>query len=1388
MSAGVSSGTETIERYVPRMLLGRLARPADELVETLEGTMVFADVSGFTRLSERLARKGKEGAEHLVDAINACFSALLADAYARGGSLLKFGGDAMYGCGRLRPRPYTSLAGRGAGGRLCPTRMQADTGTLAPYVPQALLARLARPIEVLSEMVDCTMVFADVSGFTRLSERLARRGKEGAEQLVDVINACFTALLAEAYGRGGSLVKFGGDAMALLFYDQQRNQEHALRACCSAAAMRRRLREVGRLRVGDCNVVLRMSVGVHSGEYPMFVIGGSHREFVIGGEPTTKVVALEAAARAGQILVSPETARALPRSCVGAQTGPGVLLARSPTPCEWVPPAGLPTPTESVIESLLPVALRAHLRNGATAPEHRTAAIAFLHFGGLDQVIARDGLEGAAGRLDEVVCLVQEAAERYDVCFLDSDIASDGAKIRLSAGAPRVVGDDEERMLLALRHIVEAGPSLPVRVGVNQGPVFTGRVGPAYRRWYAVMGDTVNLAARLMAKAPAGHLYATRDVLGGAKTSFEQAALEPFAVKGKSRPVQAWDVGPTLRGASEGAIRLELPLAGRQGELDRLRSSIMRARRGSGTLIELAGETGSGKSRLLAEAARIGEGMAVLRAGCEVYMRDTPYSAWRRLLRWVLGVDADAPDDVVLTRLRAEIEANDPELGPWLPLIAIALDVEVAPSIEVEQLAEASRATRLHEVVLRFLGRALVVPTIVEVEQAHLMDAASAGLLRALALELESSAWVVLATRRDSPGGLVLTDRPHHRIELGPLSRQDTQALALSTPEAAQLPPHVVELAVERSGGSPQFLLDLLAAAVAGNRDGLPDSVGAATMARIDALAPGDGAIVRRAAVLGLSFHPRRLSDVLAPDIPAPDARFWDRLSSVFVREGDGHMRFRRPALQEVAYSSLSFKLRRRLHEAVGLSVEREHGSDLDAGPAVLSNHFALAGDYVRAHRYAMLAAKRATERFSYADAARLYERAIETGRACGSADAQALADAWEQMGEALRCIGEPAAASRALTEARRLRRDDPIALARLCDRHADVASRSAALTPAVRWLRRGFRALEGVDGVEATAWRAKMRSRLGGVRNRQGRWSEAIAECRRAIAEAESVGELSALAHALYSLDWALVESGRAEEATHSWRALDIYERLGDPEHELIVLNNLGMFAYFDGRWDDAIALYRRARICGERSGRPADVAFVDCNVGEILSDQGQLDAAEEHLQRARRVWSGTREAQAVAFVDVLLGRLAVRRGDLDRGLPMIESSMNALRRFSMHAYADFAEALIAEAEAFAGNPARALEIARAGMDSGDRNRPLLQRAAGVALARLGRPEAAREELAAALGSARERGAEYDFAATIDALDALGGADAEMLRERDQILKALKIVRPPGPALDRAA
>jgi class 3 adenylate cyclase/tetratricopeptide (TPR) repeat protein len=1259
--------------------------------------------------------------------------------------------------------------------------VKADTDALERYVPRMLLGRLARPAEELVEVLEGTMVFADVSGFTRLSERLARKGTEGAEHLVDAINACFSALLADAYTRGGSLLKFGGDAMLLWFW----GDGHAVRACDSASAMRKTLRDVGRIRAGASDVVLRMSVGVHSGAYAMFLVGGSHRELLIGGSSTTTVVAMEGLASAGQILLSPETAAALPRGCRGAELGSGILLARAPGGSEWAPDEEAAQPADEAIANCLPAIVRSHLLTGHAGPEHRTASVAFLQFTGLDELIARDGAEAAARKLDELVRLVQEACDRYEVCFLDSDISANGGKIRLSAGAPRVIGDDEQRMLLALREVVEADLPLPVQVGVNRGPVFTGEVGPAYRRWYAVMGDTVNLAARVMGKAPAGHIYATRDVLRRLEGRFGQVALEPFAVKGKAMPIQAWDVGPPVRSASQTIARPKLPLVGRGAEIEALGDAIAAARRGAGSLVELVGETGSGKSRLLAEAEEIGQGMTVLRSTCEVVTRETPYFPWREPLRKLLGLEWDDPEERARERLEAEVRQRQPDLAPWLPLIAIVADVPMAPTIEVEQLAPEARASKLREVVLRFLGHALVVPTIFEVENAHLMDAASAALFEALAGELSSTSWIVLVTRQDAAGGLSLADHPHRRIELAPLSAEDVLALAHAAPEAALVPPHVVELAAERSGGSPEFLLDLLAAAAAGDRDELPESVGAATMARIDALDPSDGAVVRRAAVLGVNFHPRRLADVLAADMALPEDGFWDRLSGVFARDGDGQVRFKRPAIQEVAYSSLPFKLRRELHMAVGLRLEHDTGRELDAGPAILSHHFSLAGDYARAHRYAMSAAKRATEQFSHADAARLYRRAIEAGRADGGAgDARSLAGAWEELGEALRNAGEPAPAAKALTEARKLLRDDPIAQARLCYRHAQVANRNAALNAAVRWLSRGFRCIDGVDGTDAAAWRARIRSYLGGIRNGQGHWAQAVATCRDAIVEAESVGELSALAHACYSLDWALVESGRPDEAIHSVRALEIYEQLGDPEHEFQVLNNLGGFAYWGNRWDEAVDLYRRAAACAERAGRASDAAFTDGNVGEILSDQGHLDDADAHLQRARRVFRATGDLTYVAYADALLARVTVRRGQYADGRAMLEAAMADLRRFGMEAYADLAEAWIAEAEALGGDPMRAMELASRRLRSDDRERPLLTRMAGIALARLGETKGAMRELGHSLRTARDRGAEYDIAATIDAMAVIDGVEPALLLERDEILGRLRVEQLPAPAL----
>ena len=183
--------------------------------------------------------------------------------------------------------------------------------------------------------------------------------------------------------------------------------------------------------------------------------------------------------------------------------------------------------------------------------------------------------------------------------WLESDIDVDGGKLYLAAGAPSTTGADEERMLRALRAILDEGSALTLRAGVNRGPAFAGDIGASTRRTYAVMGDTVNLAARLAARAEPGEILATAEVLERSPTRFETAP-QPFLVKGKERAITAYSVG-AVTGVAEEERAQELPIIGREQELAELEAAVAAARLRQGQVAELVGEPGIGKSRLVEE-------------------------------------------------------------------------------------------------------------------------------------------------------------------------------------------------------------------------------------------------------------------------------------------------------------------------------------------------------------------------------------------------------------------------------------------------------------------------------------------------------------------------------------------------------------------------------------------------------------------------------------------------------------------------------------------------------------------------------------------------------------------------------------------------------------------
>jgi tetratricopeptide (TPR) repeat protein len=279
-------------------------------------------------------------------------------------------------------------------------------------------------------------------------------------------------------------------------------------------------------------------------------------------------------------------------------------------------------------------------------------------------------------------------------------------------------------------------------------------------------------------------------------------------------------------------------------------------------------------------------------------------------------------------------------------------------------------------------------------------------------------------------------------------------------------------------------------------------------------------------------------------------------------------------------------------------------------------------------------------------------------------------------------------------------------------------------------------------------------------VKQEQGRQADAIQLCYRAIEEAELAGDMDALAHSYYILDWALADLGRLEEAVHSQRALEIYRELGDVSSQAAVLQNLGGFAYFKGDWDEAVRLYERGREARERTGDPVNAAAGTFNIGEILSDQGHLTEAERSLREALRIWKAAGDQIGVAFAVSFLGRVASRGGLFDQAAELLREARSRFQEAGAMRELVEVDAYAAELLVFRGMWHEALEAAdvalkrsNPGIGVGAQD-PLLHRVRGFALIQGGDLVAGRAALERSLSSARSRGAPYEAALTQRAQD----------------------------------
>ncbi len=1290
-----------------------------------------------------------------------------------------------------------------------------DQQALRAFLPGTLIQRWhERPAQppVWGHWLSGSLMLCDISGFTAMSESLAQLGKEGAELMAGVLNRFFDRMLETAHHWGGVPMKFGGDAILLFFSGHQQ----ADRAAACALAMQSQMPAFRRLQVGGQTHRLRMRIGIHSGRFFSASVGQPEGalHYLLLGPDVNRTAGVEAAAQPGQVVATAETVALLGCRCRRAQSAGGLWRLA------WIEPPDAPQRREGAdcpVSGVLNRYLLPPLAAGQAptfSGEHRRVTTLFVNLLGVSRLLQSRGDGPALAQVDAYLNMVLSSLERHGGFLAGSDVAQEGDKLIVLFGAPLSHEREEAsalRTALDLQRLLAASDlALGHRIGIASGAVFAGEIGSARRREYTVIGDSVNLAARLMAAARPAEALISADTAQRAGAEFDLRHLRPLRVKGKSAPVPVYRVLGERPPAPAPEPEAASPVIGREAEMASLLSLSRRAARGRCRWAHISGEPGIGKSRLVAEAAaRLrSQGWRQVAAFCQAHTSGTPFAAWIAPLRALFGIGAGDSPPAAWAKLKAAVVRLCPDLGAFAPLIGELLSLPVDDDEPLLRSLDArTRRQRLTATIVEVIHEtARERPLLLLFEDAHWADGPSLELLAQLLGGAGSPLLVWLTSRPATLPAELSALKPTLSLHLRELPPGDARRLAAS---AGRLSDSDLEAIVAKAQGNPLFLQEMARSGPAA-RGALPETIGDVIMTRLDRLPPEEKTALRLASVIGPSFELSVLQSLLPGRLEPSrlDAAMAGLSRSGFARiltADPPTYAFSHVLTQEVAYETLPYAQRRQLHRAVAAHIESERAAQLEAACELLLHHYELAADPAKTVLYAAMSGDRAAAMFAEREAINYYQRclaALERAPRGSDGDRSAVL---ERMGDCRRTAAHHRESAEAFGGAlsywRRARRRSRARLvpwpaagsareALLCCKVATAHERRSDYAEALRWLDEALAALpRRAAHVGSQVCAAKSVCLF-----RKGLYREAIQWGRRALELARRSGETADIAYAHNMLANAHMEQGALRQAIgHLRTAVRLYHQIGDFAGQASANNNLGTCYQDLGVLDAALYHYQVALQAKERIGDVVDAAIVRNNIGEVLLAQGELDQAVAQLQEVVSAHQAGADLAAVAgLAHVNISRCRLAQDDLGAAEVYLRRGTRILSRLGAQGLLTEARLQLAELRLAQGRPQQARNLARRALTQARAldARPMECRGLRLlasAVAALGDSGAARRHLQESIALARRIGAGQEQARSLVALARIlldAGAPRRPAARR-ALQQAASILSRMGAALD---
>jgi len=1090
-------------------------------------------------------------------------------------------------------------------------------------------------------------MFVDISGFTQMTEELMQGGDEGAEILSSILNTIFNPMVDAIYDTGGFIATFAGDAFTAIFPIAGAENQYGIHVLGCAEQIQHIFRDHGQRKTKFGTFHLKAKVGLSFGQVEWGIIGTDLKAYFFRGEAIDDCAASEHQTYTGEIVVDEPFAirwcdpQKVETESVGNTHYRLLAVAH---PAEKPPPTPLPPVTRDVLSLFLPDSVLDLNQMG----EFRNAISVFISFEGIS----------THPELETFIAMLLHYTQTFAGYFNKIDFGDKGSVALCVFGAPVAYEKNIERALdfaLSLKTDVthhDKLKGLNIRFGITYGTVYAGIIGGEKRCEYTIIGDMVNLSARLMMKAPFGEIWVSEAIYHMTAGTHELEPAGTYTFKGKSEALPVYRLKSKQRYVSR---TFTGKFVGRQQEMEQANTMFQPLfHQKFGGAGYIYGEAGVGKSRFVWELKHRYDTFKWLYLPCDGILKK-PFNPFSHLFMEYFQQNPEHPLEQkrshfeqiyhqLITSLDEQTAGGKPhvsyqmrqavqkELIRLRSVIAGFLGITYPGSL-YEQLEPKLRyENTLYAFKEIFKAMSLIQPVVLELEDSQWIDSDSTKALQVLCRNIEAFPIFLLIVSRYQDDGTppkLPLDAKSSEIDLNTLSREGISELAADILQG-QLSETLIENLHSQTQGNPFFIEQTLLyfreaeiiqmdsqrqiweMVKAG--ESIPSTINDLLVARIDRLSDKLKEVVQTAAVLGREFEVTLLSAVLRNQEieyqlkEGEKENIWSVLSELKYI-------FSHSLLQDTVYRMQLKNQLRSLHKLVAEAIETLFPND-SRYYGELAFHYEKADVRDKTIEYLHKAG-------NYADQTYENQRALEFF--------DKLLSIWDEQPEEARDAGEIKRYIEILLRKGKI-------LQRIGNRQAEEATyqkslelaqklnnptligRSIAQVGKLEYLKGNFEgalnqfetALSYLDPETDTTTIASVVGMIAAVYSYQNKTDEAIANFEKAIQLYQEEGDQKELASVIGNLGLIYWQMGDYKKAMDYYnQQLQLSERIGFKEGIAKAYVNIGTVHYKRGDYEQAMLNYERRRKLGEELGDKFGIAIALANMGNIYKDKGDYPNA---------------------------------------------------------------------------------------------------------------------------------------------------------------------------------